>query len=125
MSYQSWAPDDLRAASEGAPRRLSVEATIAQEQKSIGKAYLLWFFFGSAGGHNYYLGKPIHGLLQFAANVIAILSSLTDIWPLTAIFSGALILSLIVDLCMIPARVAAHTERLHEQLSDRLTWSGD
>ncbi len=33
--------------------------------KSKSTAYLLWFFFGLIGGHKFYLGKTVTGILYF------------------------------------------------------------
>ena len=43
------------------------------------------------------------------------------------IFGGLLFIplgtSLILDLCFIPARINAHTERMRESMSDSMVWS--
>lgn len=33
-------------------------------EKSVGTAYLLWFFFGGLSGHRFYLGFPSSGAIQ-------------------------------------------------------------
>jgi TM2 domain-containing membrane protein YozV len=35
-------------------------------EKSVGTAYLLWFFFGGLSGHRFYLGFPASGAIQLA-----------------------------------------------------------
>ena len=64
MHHDSWASDDL-SEHDALTGRRSSDAAIAGQEKSVGTAYLLWLLLGSAGGHNYYVGKPIYGLLQF------------------------------------------------------------
>ena len=54
--------------------------------KSVGVAYVLWFFFGLLGIHHFYLGKTGRGLL----------------W----LFTGALLtVGLWIDLFTLPAQV--------------------
>ncbi len=122
MGYQSLARNDPGDAREGTQRRILVETTLANEKKSVGIAYLLWFFFGSLGGHNFYVGKIHYGLMQVTAYVIGLGAFFSGYFPITFLFAGGLILSLIVDLCLIPSRVAAHTEQLRQRLSDGMTW---
>ena len=41
-----------------------VEQRVANEKKSAGAAYLLWFFLGFLSAHRFYLGKPVTAILQ-------------------------------------------------------------
>ena len=41
-----------------------IEQRVANERKSAGAAYLLWFFLGFVSAHRFYLGKPISAILQ-------------------------------------------------------------
>ena len=48
---------------------------------------------------------------------------LSGIVPLAFLLFAALSISLVIDLCFIPARINAQTERLRERLSDQMVWS--
>jgi TM2 domain-containing membrane protein YozV len=124
MGYQSPTQDnDLRGSTERTQRRILVETTIANQKKSIGAAYLLLFLFGGLGIHNFYVGKTGLG----AAQVLGVLLG----W--SAFFNGApgialpifvmIGISLLFDLCFIPARVNAHTEKMRESMTDGMAWS--
>jgi len=41
-----------------------IEQRAANEKKSAGAAYLLWFFLGFLSAHRFYLGKPVSAILQ-------------------------------------------------------------
>jgi TM2 domain-containing membrane protein YozV len=123
MGYQSSANLDMRDASEATQRRILVETTIANEKKSVGIAYLLWFFFGGFGGHNYYVGKTALGMMQLLGNVFGWAAFFGDVPVLSLILFLGVGISLLVDLCLIPARINAQTEKLRERLSDRMIWS--
>lgn len=41
-----------------------IEQRAANEKKSAGTAYLLWFFLGWISAHRFYLGKPVTAILQ-------------------------------------------------------------
>ena len=45
-------------------------AELQRNAKSSGVAYLLWFFLGSVGGHNFYIGKALWGLMYFGLLLI-------------------------------------------------------
>ena len=124
MGYQSLTQDDdLRGSTERTQRRILVETTIANQKKSVGIAYLLWFFFGGFGAHNWYVGKPMLAGAQMFGYIIALAMYFSG----NVIFGGllfiALGISLILDLCFIPARINAHTERMRESMSDSMVWS--
>ena len=123
MGYQSTMQDgDLGGSSERTQRRILIETTIANERKSAGIAYLLWFFFGPFGGHNYYVGKPMLGAVQLFGYIIGLAMYFTGVPILGVLFLFVLGVSLIIDLCFIPARINAQTERLRERLSDTMVW---
>ena len=42
-------------------------------EKSMGIAYLLWFFFGSLGAHHFYLNRNILGSIKLILAVLAII----------------------------------------------------
>jgi TM2 domain-containing membrane protein YozV len=123
MGYQSTMQgEDLGGSSERTQRRILIETTIANERKSAGIAYLLWFFFGVFGGHNYYVGKPMLGAAQLFGYILALAMYFSDVGILAVLLYVALGISLILDLCFIPARINAQTERLRERLSDTMVW---
>ena len=41
-----------------------VEQRIANEDKSVALAYVLWFFLGTVGIHNFYIGRSDRGLVE-------------------------------------------------------------
>ena len=123
MGYQSLTQDDdLRGSTERTQRRILVETTIANQKKSVGIAYLLWFFFGVFGGHNYYVGKPMLGAAQRFGYIVAWAMYFSQVPLLGALLFFAVGISLILDLCFIPARIHAHTEKMRESMSDSMVW---
>lgn len=49
-----------------------IEQRAANEKKSAGAAYLLWFFLGWLSAHRFYLGKPVTAILQIFSYFILI-----------------------------------------------------
>ncbi|MFN4025049.1 MAG: TM2 domain-containing protein [Hyphomonas sp.] len=49
-----------------------IEQRAANEKKSAGAAYLLWFFLGWLSAHRFYLGKPLTAILQIFSYFILI-----------------------------------------------------
>jgi|RhiMethySRZTD1v2_1073278.scaffolds.fasta_scaffold00069_51 TM2 domain-containing membrane protein YozV len=122
MGYQLMAHEDMRDASEATQRRILVETTIANEKKSVGIAYLLFFLFGGFGGHNFYLGRVGQAALQLIGTLVGWAANFSG-QPLLALPIFVIVgFSLLFDLCFIPARVNAHTEKLRERLSDTMIW---
>ena len=50
-------------------RQFVIDATVESARKSTLVAYLLWFFLGGLGVHNFYLGKPVLAGLQLAGTL--------------------------------------------------------
>jgi TM2 domain-containing membrane protein YozV len=100
---------------------------VAGRKKSLLTAYLLWYFGGAVGFHNFYLGKPVLGGLQAASLpfclVMFMLGETLNILAFLgfAVF-GALALSLLIDPFFIPARALAYSDRLREQLEADADW---
>lgn len=78
-------------------------------KKSVGVAYLLWFFLGAFGVHRFYLGEWGMGILILACTTLAFVT-----FGLTGLVSG---LIMVIDLFTIPGKVARHNERLIASLS--------
>ena len=49
-----------------------IESRVANDKKSVGVAYGLWFFLGLWGIHNFYLGKTKTALFQLLGGAAAI-----------------------------------------------------
>jgi TM2 domain-containing membrane protein YozV len=78
-------------------------------KKSVGTAYLLWFFLGGLGVHRFYLGRWVSGLVILVCTTLAFVT-----FGLTAIISVAYA---IWDLFTIPAKVQRHNEQLIASLA--------
>lgn len=79
-----------------------IETRLTNEKKSIVVAYLLWFFLGALGAHNFYMGRTLYGALQLLGTVIG--------WATAGIIVGMVLLGLvgiswIVDLFLIPGGI--------------------
>lgn len=49
-----------------------IEQRVTNSSKSVGAAYLLWFFLWWVSGHRFYLGRPKTALLQIASYFVLI-----------------------------------------------------
>ncbi|SDX20174.1 TM2 domain-containing protein [Roseicitreum antarcticum] len=75
--------------------------------KSVGVAYLLWFFLGGFGGHRFYLGNIGIAVLILACTLIGFGVLVT------LIVTAAI---LIYDLFTIPSQVRRYNERLMTEI---------
>ena len=131
--------DDLEIQRQLGDRELAIfNAELDRERKSSGTAYLLWFFLGGIGGHNFYLGKPIWGLLYAGLSILgfsmffagALVAGTSEDSAAgqrgagTAIAGGAalVVLGVLVlwDLVTIPRQIRRHEARIRAQLLARL-----
>ncbi len=97
-----------------------IESRVANERKSVGLAYVLWFFLGLWGIHNFYLGKPGMAVFQIAGGVVAILLVLIGggtpgLSAIGILVLAAWFLSFFVDLFLIPGRAKAYSDRLRRK----------
>ncbi|MEU6855946.1 MULTISPECIES: TM2 domain-containing protein [Rothia] len=72
--------------------------------KSMGLAYVLWFFLGGFGAHSFYLGKTGNAVGHIILTILIILFSWTLVIP--ALIGTAQFIWLIVDACLIPGWTA-------------------
>ncbi len=52
--------------------QILIETRVANEKKSTGAAYFLWFFLGWVSAHRFYLGKPVTAILQILSYFLVI-----------------------------------------------------
>lgn len=76
-----------------------IEQRVANDKKSIGAAYLLWFFLGILSAHRFYLGRWGTALLQIASYFILI----GFIW-------------LLIDAFLIPGMIKSDMDKHRAQL---------
>ncbi|HEV8390852.1 MAG TPA: TM2 domain-containing protein [Dongiaceae bacterium] len=101
-----------------------LDAMVEGRKKSVLLGYVLWYFLGGIGVHNFYLGKPLLGGLQACSIPFCLvafsLGETTAILGFVAL--GVLALSLLVDAFLIPSRARAYSERLRVQLEAEADW---
>lgn len=82
--------------------QILIEQRVANEAKSVGAAYLLWFFLWFVSGHRFYLGRPLSAILQILSYFIII----GFVW-------------VVIDAFLIPAMVQHHKEQIRQRLSSK------
>lgn len=80
-----------------------IEQRAANEKKSAGAAYLLWFFLGWISAHRFYLGKPVTAVLQ----IISYFFLIGFVWW-------------VVDLFLIPAIIDQKMENARSEAAHSL-----
>jgi TM2 domain-containing membrane protein YozV len=94
-----------------------IEQRVANESKSTGLAYLLWFFFGGLGVHRFYIGKPISGLMMLALLIFGVLTIPIMIGVGLLFFLG---LWLLLDLFFIPGLVNEQREAIRRRAANAI-----
>ena len=82
-------------------------------KKSVGVAYLLWFFFGMFGAHRFYLGENGTGAAILILTVLSILTSIVGIGLVLLFVPGIWVF---VDLFLIPGIARKHNSALATNL---------
>jgi TM2 domain-containing membrane protein YozV len=82
-------------------------------KKSVVVAYLLWFFFGFAGGHRFYAGKTGSAVAQLLLFIFGIFLSIVVVGFLLLIPLGIWVL---VDAFLIPGWIRNQNSLLAMQL---------
>jgi TM2 domain-containing membrane protein YozV len=82
-------------------------------EKSMGTAYLLWFFVGGLGAHRFYLGYGTSGMAQLLLLVLSWMLLLSGaLWAVAGLFFGAL--WLLGDVFVIPSLTREANNRLRQ-----------
>ena len=142
-SNQQLAPTPTPERNAGSDSMIAIEIRATSEKKSILVAYLLWFFLGSLGAHNFYIARKGIAVFELLLGLYYWAIWLTIGLPFALAFlmvslqhetaaegrpyaaSASLVISLpvmilglflIVDLFRIPARIARHSSLLRERL---------
>ena len=99
-----------------------IDDTVFAARKSGLIAYLLWFFLGAIGMHNFYLSRPVAGALQMIGTLFAYCTYVSpEPWPLVGMLVGVPVgFSLFLDAFRIPTYVVACSERLRERLKGEM-----
>ena len=105
----------------------------AKHRKSVGIAYLLWFFFGSFGIHKFYLGDTKKGLLYLVLGIFGWISIFTGGLAALGGSNGGgffaiiglicivvLGIMLLIDLFTIPGQIKSAEEKAEEQIVNNL-----
>lgn len=83
-------------------------------RKSVGVAYLLWFFLGSAGGHRFYTGRTGSAIAMLALTIAGIALSVIGVG---LVLLAAVGIWVIVDAFLIPGWIRNTNMRLAATLS--------
>ena len=109
-------------------QKMSIEARLANETKSAGVAYLLWFFLGTLAVHCFYLGQSKIGIIRLLLGCLGWILTFVGLsaamagesgaslaWGL--IFLGVAGIWLIVDLFRIPSYIRQQQATRREELA--------
>ena len=96
--------------------QMLIEQRVTNDAKSIGVAYLLWFFLGPFGAHRFYLGKTGSALAQMALTIVGVLTLFVVVGSVLLIIVG---IWLIVDAFLIPGIIQQHKDTIREGLTTR------
>ncbi|HEX8395663.1 MAG TPA: TM2 domain-containing protein [Longimicrobium sp.] len=83
------------------------------QKKSVGLAYLIWFFLGSIGGHRFYAGRTGSGLAMLILCCASFVLTFVVVGLLGFFVLGIWVL---VDALLIPGMIRDHNMRLVGQL---------
>ena len=94
--------------------QMLIEQRVTNEAKSVGVAYLLWFFLGTLGGHRFYLGRIGTGILMLALFVIGLITAVAGVG---FIFIGIAGLWALIDAFLIPGMVSKQKDDVRQRLT--------
>jgi TM2 domain-containing membrane protein YozV len=94
--------------------QILIEQRVANEAKSVGAAYLLWFFLGGAGAHRFYLGQKSSGFAMLGLLVVGIITTPIVIGSVLLV---TLAIWAIVDAFLIPGLVQKQKDETRRRLT--------
>lgn len=86
-------------------------------KKSVGLAYVLWFFFGSMGVHRFYMGRTGSGIAMLVIFVLSVILAFVAVGLLGFI---ALWVWLLVDAFLIPGIAREYNQALVQRIDSGL-----
>mgnify|MGYP000910258711 CR=1 FL=1 len=92
-------------------QQMLIEQRVANDSKSVGVAYLLWFLFAGFGAHRFYLGHVGSGVVLALITFIGLFTLVPLI--ITAIW-------VLVDAFLIPGMVRQQKENLRIDMATQL-----
>jgi len=97
-------------------QRILIEQRVTNEAKSLGLAYVLWFFLGGFGAHRFYLGRPRSAALLLLLGPIGLAFMLgkNQVGAFMVIAAG---LWLLVDAFLIPGMATAWKNKVRDQMT--------
>ncbi|WP_341666795.1 TM2 domain-containing protein [Alcaligenes sp. SDU_A2] len=99
------------SANNGAVQTMLYDAN----KKSVGVAYLLWFFLGSLGGHRFYAGKTGSAVALLATTI---LGSLLTVVGVGLFLLGIVVLWVLIDAFLIPGWIRSTNTLLAATLTN-------
>jgi TM2 domain-containing membrane protein YozV len=102
-----------------------IDAMVTARQRRTSYAYALWLLCGTLGFHNFYLGKPVLGAAQLIGTLAFILigGRLGEVAAVIMLgLLATVLVTLLIDAFLIPARVRAYSERLRTHLEAEADW---
>ena len=99
-------------------QQMLVEQRLANNKKSTGVAYLLWFFLGGLGVHRFYLGSTGPGVGILILSIFG--------WPTAAFVVGLFLLAgmviwLIVDAFLIPGMIEKSNSAMRAMIMNEVS----
>lgn len=98
-----------------------VESRLTNDRKSTGLSYVLWFFVGLFGAHNFYLGRTAVAVIQLILTIIGIATSFLGVG---FVLIGVVGLWTLVDAFLIPGAIRDDLERKRQALIANLAVAG-
>jgi TM2 domain-containing membrane protein YozV len=84
------------------------------QKKTLGVAYLLWFFLGSLGGHRFYAGKTGTAIAQL---LLTIAGGCTMFVGIGFVFLGCVGVWVLIDAFLLPGIIRTFNLSLASQFS--------
>lgn len=108
------------------------ELRFANEKKTVGMTYLLWFLLAWAGGHKFYLDRRGMGFAYLGAAlgsvfllVLGFAAGAPEIVYLSVLGYLTYGVAVLVDLFTIPSQVRKRNEELRQEIRKQLNGSAE
>ncbi|MDO1581224.1 TM2 domain-containing protein [Rhizobium oryzicola] len=102
-------------------KQILIEQRVTNEAKSVGAAYLLWFFVGYFGGHRFYLGRTGSAVAILLLTIAGIALSVVGVG---LVLLGIVGIWVLVDAFLIPGMVADHKNKIRNDLLQQAMIAG-